>query len=268
MRLIVIVSGLALVCPVLSSFALAGLVLTQETTTSSIGGNLKDNRTVMIEGHKQKLILKGQTVIIDLDKGQVILVDPAAHTYSPMDFPPRGRFAQMMQTMGGFNLDFTKTGQTSTVAGYSCEEYTGAGRLAIGEYTVKACFSSDAPGAAEYSAFDHLLALKLKNSAMATMKSPPPKGIPLLMNTTTKINSFSIPGVTPEQAKMIGRMMANRPPAVTNTIATSIKEQTLPPDTFEVPSNYTRKEFEMPAMAAPHHPAAGSGSSPTESAGQ
>jgi hypothetical protein len=68
--------------------------------------------------------------------------------------------------------------------------------------------------------------------------------------------------MTPEQSKALGQMMANRPPTVSTTTTTSIKSQSLPTDTFSVPSGFTKKEFNMPGLGGMGSPGAGAAGAP------
>lgn len=237
----------------------AGVILDQETTANVQTGAASNKRTIMIEGNKQKVINGRHTVITDLDRGLMIMIDPASKTYMEMPFPPTGRLAAMMQGSGSFKINFKKTDKQKTVSGYKCLEYIGSGHMAMGDYTVTGCFSTNAPGAAAYTAFDKAIEGKLKGTPMET-GGERPEGVPLTLDSTTKINPAAIPGLPPEQAKE----MANQPPHTTKTRATSIKAATLPASTFAVPAGYTKRE--LPAI--PEHmgaPAGGAHGEPESS---
>ncbi len=237
----------------------AGVILDQESTTNVQTGAASNKRTIMIEGNKQKVIDGRHTVITDLDRGLMIMLDPASKTYMEMPFPPTGRLAAMMQGSGSFKINFKKTGKQKTINGYKCSEYIGSGHMAMGDYTVTGCFSTSAPGAAAYTAFDKAIEGKLKGTPMET-GGERPEGLPLALDSTTKINPAGIPGLPPEQAKE----MANQPPHTTKTVATSVKAETLPASTFAAPAGYTKRE--LPAI--PEHmgaPAGGGHGNPESS---
>ncbi|HEY2662688.1 MAG TPA: DUF4412 domain-containing protein [Candidatus Binataceae bacterium] len=242
----------ALLVALLATPGFAGVIVTEKTSTTGGMGSGESDRTVMVQGNKQKMTSGKQSVILDIDKGSVLILNPDNKTYVEAPFPPTGPMAAMMQSMGGMNLQFKKTGSSKTVAGYHCDEYTGSGSMMMGDYTVTACFSTDAPGAADYSAFDKQMAEKLKGSAMSAMGAPP-AGVPLSLESTTKLKAFQIPGMDPEQAKKLGAAMTGRPPIVSTTVATSIKSETIPDEAFVVPAGYTRREIRMgpPPSAAP-----------------
>src|ERR1700690_502220 len=115
------------------TMAAAGVVVTEtETMVSGHPGGQPQQprqRTVMIEGNKEKMIIDGgRSIITDLDKGTMQILDPAQKSYFETPFPPRG---MMGQAIGGPSMhasEFTKTGKTRTIAGYKCEDYNGAGK--------------------------------------------------------------------------------------------------------------------------------------------
>ena len=82
---------------------------------------------------------------------------------------------------------------------YSCEEYSGAGKTAMASVSTSGCFSTSAPGAAEFTGFTEAMGVKLKSARAMAGKMP--KGIPLTMDSTRTMNAgFSVPGMAPEQA--------------------------------------------------------------------
>jgi hypothetical protein len=151
--------------------------------------------------------------------------------------------AQRMST-----LSFKKTGAASkTISGYSCEQYSGAGSMMGNQYSVTGCFSNKAPGAGDFNAFQKTMAAKVKGTAMA-MQGQVPDGVPIQLDSTTKITNFSMPGMSPEQSAKLKTMLANRPPVVSKTTVQQIASKNLPADTFTVPDGFTKEE--MPSGAA------------------
>ncbi len=95
----------------------------------------------------------------------------------------------MARAAGGPGMhpsEYTKTGKSRTVAGYKCEDYNGAGKFAMGDYTVVSCVSSTAPGAAEFAKFQKAMISKLKDTQLAIPASTP-DGIPLVQDTVAKV---------------------------------------------------------------------------------
>ena len=235
----------------LCSPVLAGVEMTQEIVTNSGANSMTDNRTIMVQGNKQKVEMRGQTIVLDLDEGKMLLIDPAAKTYTELPFPPKGPMASMMQSVGGIDLDFKKTGTSQTLSGYKCQDYSSTGKSMMGEFSAKGCFASDAPGAADYTAFTKTMAQKFEAVGMAKTTGSQPDGVPMVLQTTTKITNFNIPGMPSEQAERLKQMMANRPPTTSKSTTTSIKTADLPASTFEVPAGYTERKIAMGNGAAP-----------------
>ncbi len=246
--------------------AIAGVVITQKQNVVS-GANKRDSeQTVMLQGNKQKMVTDKHTIITDLDKGMVYILDPATKTYFQIDFPPKGQMAAMMAASAASSMNFKKAASTRDIAGYKCADYDGGGHVMAGDYTIKECFSKDAPGAAEYSAFQKNMTSKLKASGAAPpgMAVGMPDGVPLASDSTMKMGNMQIPGMSPEQAAKINQMMANRPPVQTKTVVSKIVAQNLPDDTFAIPAGFTKKELPqapggMSGMHMGGAPAGGSG---------
>ncbi len=236
----------------MASAASAGVVVEEQETVNKGGAAAApENRTLMIQGNKQKLVMTKETVVTDLDKGMVTMMDPSTRSYVELPFPPQGPMAAMMAGAGGSKLSFKKTGSRKKIAGYSCEEYTGSGRMMGSEYTVTGCFSNKAPGADDFDAFQKTMQDKVKGTPMA-MGGEVPDGVPLVLNSTSKSTKVQIPGMAPDQAAKLNEMLAKRPPMTTSTTVTKITAQELPADTFVVPAGYQKQEVKMgPAPGGP-----------------
>ncbi|MDB5107257.1 MAG: hypothetical protein JWM69_198 [Candidatus Binatus sp.] len=224
--------------------AVAGVLITQKQNVTN-GTNTRDTeQTVMVQGNKQKMVTERHTIITDLDKGMMYVIDPKEKTYFEIEFPPKGQMAAMMAASAAAAMNFKKADSTREIAGYKCHDYNGGGHMMAGDYTIKECFSKDAPGAAEFATFEKNMASKLKG---AGANSPPggemPDGVPLASDSSMKMGNVSIPGMSPEQAAKINQMMAGRPPVVTKTVVTKIEAKKLDTDTFAIPSGFTKKEL-------------------------
>jgi len=247
-----------------SAAAHAGVVVTeQEVIDQGTGSPVTHSRTVMIQGNKQKMVTDRAQVVTDLDNGTMYLMNPVKKQYVEVPFPPQGPMAQIMsQRMS--TLSFKKTGGSKTVSGFACQEYTGAGSMMGNEYTVTGCFSTKAPGASDFDAFQKTMANKVKGTAMA-MKGEVPDGVPIELDSTTKMTNFSMPGMSPDQAAKLKQMFAKRPPVVSKTTVIKIASKELSADTFKVPSDFSKQE--MPAGGPMGGPAtAPSPASPQKSA--
>jgi Domain of unknown function (DUF4412) len=244
----------------MAATAYAGVVLHEtETVDRGNGKPETQDRTVMVQGNKQKTVTARSQVVIDLDKGSMYVINPAEKAYVEMPFPPTGKMGKLMaQRMAA--MDFQKTGKHATVAGYPCDEYTGGGDMGNGTYKVVGCFSSSAPGAADFTAFQKGMAAKLKGDS--TAKDNIPGGLPLEVTSTTKMTSFNMPGISSEQAAKIKDMLAKRPPVTNKTVVTKVTVQEIAAADFAIPAGYKKQEMPSPnrMMGAPA-PGSSSGSS-------
>jgi hypothetical protein len=244
-----------------SGVARAGVVIDEQVTSSEASKPaLTETRQLLVQGHKEKVVNQRHIVIIDLDKGQMTLIDPDRRVFAQLPFPPPGMASH--KSGHPLNLNFKRTGKHSKVLGYSCYEYKGSGRTMIAAITSEGCFSSSAPGAAEFSEFTKAMAKRLKNAK--AMAGEMPDGIPLTMVSTRTVNSnFSIPGMPAAQAAKLKEMLAKQSPRITKTKVIKIAERKLPADTFEVPPGYQRRGIATHRMVMPHGAAAPGKGGPT-----
>ncbi len=242
-----IAAAVAAVTLVPSVVAHAGVVLEEQemASGSTMQTPITHKRTVMVEGHREKVVTDDRTSIIDLDKGTMTIMIPRTKTYFESPLPTSGIVSQIFRQFTG--LDYRTTGGGKTIAGYACEEYTKSSKNSNMESSSTACYSKDAPGASDYTAFQKAAALKLAGGSADA--SGVPEGVPLATHVSTRITNFAMPGMAPEQAAQAARlntMMAKRPPMTLDYAVTKITKQSLPADTFAVPADYTRREAPTP----------------------
>jgi Domain of unknown function (DUF4412) len=241
--------------------ARAGVVVDEQQSVDQGNGKpVSQNITVMVQGNKQRTSIGQDAMILDLDQGTRTIVNSERKIYIQMPFPPNMPNQTAMPP-----VTFKKTGGHQKIAGYSCDEYTGVTKNGGNESTIHGCFSSSAPGASEFATFNRAMAQKVKGTPMA-LNGEVPEGVPLKIDSTTKITHFSMPGMTPEQAAKVAEMLKNRPPTLTRMTATKVAEKDLSADTFAPPSGYTKQEpGAMMGKPGPSNaPAAGSGAAPTK----
>jgi hypothetical protein len=248
----------ALAILTLASIAMAGVIVDEQQVIGQPNGKkVTRTRTVMIEGDKQKSIIDNgnRTVITDLGKGTMTMVDAKRKTYVEVPFPPKGKGMAPMQGAASPTISFKKTGGHDKIIGYSCDEYSGAGMVGGNSVSMSGCFSDSAPGATDYSNFQHEMADKVKGTAMANMGQIP-QGVPLKLTITTTMGNVPATGMSPEMASKLNQMLAHRQ-FVTDTTVSNITTKSLPPDSFQVPSGYQKQEkFAGARGGAPAPPAA------------
>jgi hypothetical protein len=231
--------------------AWAGVVVTQQQIANGQFGERKTEQTIMIQGNKQKMITGERQIITDLDNNVMYLIDPSKSSYFQLPFPPTGPMAQAVAHAAGA-MDFKKGTTTRKVLGYSCTDYSGTGQSMSGDYTVTECFSTSAPGAKEFNAFQKAMAAKLKS---VVPESNTPDGIPLASDSTINMNTMKIPNLSPEQAQRLQQQLAKMKPVTTKTEVTKLEAKDLPADTFALPKGLTQRTLGMPPAGEAKAPA-------------
>ncbi|MBV8771485.1 MAG: DUF4412 domain-containing protein [Deltaproteobacteria bacterium] len=231
---------LAIVTMAFAAIAAAGVVVDEQQTVDELNGaRITRARTVMIEGDRQKSIIDNgaRTIITDLDKGTMTILDGRRKTYVQIPFPPK---TTGMTIPGGLSpsVTFKKTGGHDSVIGYSCDEYSGAGTVTGNSVTMSGCFSGSVPGAADYSNFQRVMADKVKGTTMANMGDIPP-GVPLRLKITTTIGNPPLQ-MPPAQARSLREMLDHRQ-FVTDTTVSKISMKSLTADSFQVPADYRKQ---------------------------
>jgi hypothetical protein len=245
----------AIVLALAATTASAGVVISQDVVINGQNGERKYQQTVMLQGHKQKVVTDQREIITDLDAGKTFILAPLAKRSGELPFPPRGVVARVMAREGMF-LGYEKSAGTNKVAGYDCQDYAGSAQA--GHFAIKAtqCVASAAAGAREYIEFRKTLTEKIKDTPMASTGGVP-DGIPVSSTLTVKQIPVPIPpGFDPQLAAKVKAQMANAKPDVTTITVTKIEAKDLPADTFVVPADFKKTDIPMPAKpgAAPAAP--------------
>ncbi len=250
-KLTVLVAGITLAMTALP--AAAGVVITKKLHVTNGTNTRDDEQTVSVQGNKQKIETTDHTIITDLDKGVMYALDLKGKTYFEIEFPPKGAMAAMIAANQSAAMNLKKAGTTRKIAGYACTDYNGGGHVMQGDYTVKECFSTAAPGATEFSAFEKKMADKLKSAgATEAITGETPSGVPLATESTLtmKMAHGAIPGMKPEDAAKLTEMMAKRPPRVMSQTVEKIESKKLADADFAVPEGFTKKERPTPGPGA------------------
>jgi Domain of unknown function (DUF4412) len=227
--------------------AFAGIVVTQQREISAAGRVRKSEEAVMLEGHQRKIVTPDRIVITDLDKGLTYEIQRKEKTYFLVPFPPSGQAAAQL-ALSAAKVEYKRTGKSRKLNGYNCEEYTGIGTSKLATFRVSECVSSTVPGAKEISAFEKLMNSKLKGSIVAP-GGDVPVGLAIQSVTTLRPEDVNPPAAaTPQQAELLRKANAGKPPISTVVTVTKIEEKKLAPDTFKVPSGYTERQYKFPEV--------------------
>jgi len=231
----------ALAIAIAATTASAGVVISQQVSFNQ-AGERKTDQTVMVQGHKQKIIAGDRESITDLDAGKTYILAAKSKTFIEIPFPPTGMFAMAMVVQGS-TVELKKSGGTHQVAGYACQDYTGAALIGRSNLDVTQCVARDVPGTREFVEFQKAMADKLKGKPLAR-KGEIPDGIPVSSTVTRTVAPFTPPpGFSPERAAKIKAMMAKYKPVTINTTVSKIEVKDLPADTFVVPAIYRKPEM-------------------------
>lgn len=244
----------ALALAIAATTVSAGVVISQERVNQT--GAQKTDQTVMVQGHKQKVIDGNQEFVTDLDAGTMVIIKPETKQFFEIKFPASGMMAMKM-LWDGSTIELKKTDTTHKVAGYACQDYTGSGILPRHKISLTQCVASDAPGAKEFVEFEKLLQSKLKGTAVAR-KGEIPDGIPVSSAITTAQLPFTPgPKFPPAAAAQFNAEIAKHKPITITTTVSKIEVKELAADTFVVPAGYGKgKETEMPPrLIRKQHPA-------------
>jgi hypothetical protein len=213
-----------------SGSASAGVVIAETQVQKDVGGYATLHKTVYVQGRKQKIETSDRQTIIDLDKGRTFVVYPKQRSYIEMAFPPVRDETPAAPGIKFGLLTLRRTGATRSIAGYSCNEYQGEGKVAVMEVVVNQCISGDAPGAAEFLGFQSALSATLGRPPQPTGWGETGGGIALEERSiVTARTALNTPGGT-----------AGAPVATSITMVRKIRVIRLPDATFAPPRGFHR----------------------------
>jgi hypothetical protein len=241
-----VAAAIAMALAIAATTASAGVVVTQTVTRKDQKGvEHKSEQTIMVEGHKQKVINGEQVYMIDLDAGKMTIMRTSNKLFAPGPFPPVGIFARVL-ARDGIAVGFKKAASAPhKLNGYLCQDYLGGQTIAHANIGVIECVSSDAPGAKEFTDFRRAMAAKLKGTPLAP-NGDVPDGIPVATLTTVTMVAFAATGgISPDY---LAKLQAdyNKHPGVTGLNVTKIEVKDIPPATFTVPADYVKREMPNP----------------------
>jgi Domain of unknown function (DUF4412) len=206
----------------------AGVIMSETEVQSGLGDPTTINKTVYVQGKKQKIETSHDENIIDLEKGVLYEIDSNRKSYVRIAFPPKREREVAGASIKLSAVALKKTGRSRSIDGYSCEEYRGIGKLDVMDVTVDQCMSRDAPGAREIANFQKEVASRLKGRSPADSADNSKEGMPLEQSSSIKPR---IPG-TSLPDKVTSALMT------TKTVVKNIQVRNLPSATFEPPAGF------------------------------
>jgi hypothetical protein len=208
----------------------AGVVVSETEVQNGIHGSAKLQKTVYVQGRKQKIETPNSQTIIDLDQGRIYVIDSNRRSYLEIAFPLEGDRASRLPRVKLGVVALTKTGATRWIGGYSCNEYQGIAKVGGMDIVIDQCISKDAPGALELAAFQRALSSKLAGQKPKASTDSGSRGIALELRSTIRPRTTS--------ATRGGR--ANAPLVTTQTEVGNIRVSNLPAATFEPPAGFRK----------------------------
>jgi hypothetical protein len=243
-----VAAAAAIVFAIAATTASAGVVISQKLVVDNPAATPKVNKadqTVMVQGHKQKVITGDLEVITDLDAGKMYFINPKSKNFVQVEIPPTGMLGRRLAREGLF-VGFKKFDRNPhKLNGYTCQDYIGGQTIAYSDIGVTQCVASDAPGATEYLEFKKAMMAKLKGTPFAP-KGELPAGIPVSSITTTTAAIITPTGGIPPEtiAKIKAENAKNK--VTTSFNVSKIEVKNIPADTFTVPAAYNKQEMQEP----------------------
>ena len=208
--------------------ALAGVVMTETSFAASARGSIAQNKTLYVQGNKQKSEEEGIAQITDLDKNLVYIIDKNREVFA--EVPLQTLSSERPENLHDEPI-LTKTGKTRVVADNRCYEYRAADGNKLEHATISACVSTNVPGAREIAEFDRNMIARLGGHNLEE-KSIRSDGAGLILEKKSTL-SFRLPDRSRGNAYQTTSL-------VVETRVDKIQSITLPPETFKPPTGYTK----------------------------
>jgi hypothetical protein len=162
--------------------------MSETAITSGPIGDVAQQRTIYIQGNKQRVDSADVQTITDLDKRLLYIVDTKDREYveEPLDtaggtYPERGE-----KTQSG-TIVLKRTGKTHLVAYQRCKEYRGTRADQDVHLTVSACVSNAGPGVQEIAKFNRKMISQMSGSQIRTSSEEATGGIVLEKDSVVEV---------------------------------------------------------------------------------
>jgi hypothetical protein len=223
----------------------AGVVMGETSTArASDGETFSEQKTIYVQGNKQKIEQEGLATITDLDEGVIYVVDKNDRAYS--EIPLQELSAVQPGDIQSETIQLNKTGEAKVIANHSCNEYRAVEGNNRERVIISACVSTSAPGAKEVSEFDRKMVARLtgrKSERFADSNATS------LMLEKQSVLSFRIRDASRSTAHRTVTLLAR-------TRVNNIQLKPLPPETFTPPKGYSKLRNGPRKTAPPDFPEA------------
>ena len=225
----------------------AGVVMTETSITSGPTGETSSlDRTVYVQGNKQKVERSGVTTITDLDNSIIYIIDNKDRAYTEVPLhalgsseqaDARGEIIEPFENIEpgdarAETVQLNKTGETRVIADHPCNEYRASEGNKLERVTISACVSTSAPGAKEVSEFERKMAVRLSGRESERLSG---NDSAMLMLEKQSVLSFRVPDLSRHQAYRTGSLLAK-------TRVNQIQVKTLSAATFKPPKGFSKMQ--------------------------
>jgi hypothetical protein len=212
----------------------AGVVMSEIAIASGPVGNGIENRTVYVQGNKQKIDMRDVQMITDLDNGRLYIVDKNRRNYVEMPIESLSELAPGRGATDSEAIVLKRTGAKHVIADNHCDEYRGNAGDAQVRVTISACVSKVAPGANEIVKFDRKMVSQFQGLKLGTSNDP---ATGMVLEKQSVIN-LRLP-VPSHQGYDTASL-------ITRTRVKDIKLKQLPAQTFMPPKSYNKVKNQSP----------------------
>lgn len=217
----------------------AGVVMAETSFTKDPNGQISSlDKTVYVQGNKQRIELGGVTEITDLDKNVVYIVNKHDRAYAEM--PLQAPSSLQPDNMHA-DVILKKTGKLQVIANNSCSEYRTVEGNELEHVMITACVSTSAPGVKELSKFARNIVTRLTGDSFERPAENGPAGLILEKQS---VLSFRVPDSSRDRTYRTASYLVG-------TRVNKIALQPLPPETFNPPDGYSKLQNLPPRTAPP-----------------
>jgi hypothetical protein len=220
----------------------AGVVVAETSVAKGPGGVISSqDKTVYVQGNKQKVDGARVAEITDLDKGIIYIINKHDRVYDEI---PLETLLSSEPDNSQDTVTLKKTGAMRVIANHSCNEYRTVAGNDLEQVTIKACMSDNVPGARELSLFARNMVARLHGRGFEYTAEHDTGG---LLLDKQSVLSFRVPDRPRGKAYRTASLVAE-------TRVNKIEVQRLPDDTFKLPDGYSKLHKPTRRMAPAESP--------------
>src|SRR6266851_9983745 len=223
----------------------AGVVMAETSrATGPDGAITSQNKTIYVQGNKQRVEREGVAAITDLDKSVLYIIDKHDRAYAAM--PLRTLSQSLPGDTPGATVKLNRTGETRVIADHPCNEYRASEGDKLERVTISACVSTSAPGAKEVSQFERTMVARLSGRESERLNG---HDSTVLMLEKQSVISFRVPDLSRHQAYRTASLLAK-------TRVNEIQVKSLPAATFKPPKGFSKLQNRPGSKLPPASPTA------------